>query len=188
MTRGKPLDERYFEWLYKMIGAVSNPNPDRSHWQLAKVLFKTKFLYFIPNDNNRALDGVDLREEFLDQHPGIDFTVDWLEMDCSMLEMMIAIAKRADFESDSGTMLGGVGGWFWKLMDNIDLSKYTDSNFTDDSLEEIIRVLDRINDRKYKTNGRGGLFPLRRTTEDQRYVELWYQLSAYLLENKYVIP
>ena len=36
--------------------------------------------------------------------------------------------------------------------------------------------------RTYDSNGYGGLFPLRNPREDQRKVELWYQLNAYLLE------
>jgi len=142
----------------------------------------------VPNDDNRAMDGMDLRDEFLHQRPTLKIERNWRELDCSMLEMLIALAKRADFETDTGALAGGVGGWFWKFMDNVRLSQYTDAVVNDRSLGAIDRTLETINNRTYKPNGRGGLFPLRRPQHDQRNVELWYQLSAYLLENNYVRP
>lgn len=186
MSEGKPLDDLYLEWLYKSIGAVSNRNPDRSHWLLATELYKTRFIYFVPNDENRALDGLELREQFLNQLPASRWDDIWFSMDCSMLEMLIALAKRADFETDSGALPGGVGGWFWKLMENVNLNHYTDSIITNRGLEVIQATLYTINERTYRPNGKGGLFPLRRPKGDQTKIELWYQLSAYLLENKYV--
>lgn len=186
MSGGKPLDDRYFEWLYGMIGSVKNRNPERSHWRLAKRLYMTEFEYFIPNDDNRAMDGKDLREEFLDRRPTLEWDRNWLEMDCSMLEMFIALARRADFHAFDGTLEGGVGGWFWKFMDNLKLSNYVDAVTHEKDLEDIDRILSKVNNRTYLASGRGGVFPLRRPKEDQRGVELWYQLSAYLLENHYV--
>ena len=38
-------------------------------------------------------------------------------------------------------------------------------------------------ERRYKRSGEGGLFPLKNAAKDQRKVEIWYQLSSYLLEN-----
>lgn len=134
------------------------------------------------------MDGLDLRYEFLSQHPPLRADRDWLELDCSMLEMLIALAIRADFETDTGAIAGGVEGWFWKFMDNVRLSQYIDALINAKSLGVIDRTLETINNRTYKPNGRGGLFPLRKPQKDQREVELWYQLSAYLLENNYVRP
>ena len=188
MIGGEPLDEKYFAWLYRKIGAVSNRNPDRSHWQLAKRLYTTKFLFFVPNDDNRAMDGQDLRMEFLDRRPTENVDKNWIELECSLLEMLIALAARANFETDTGALGGGVGGWFWKFMDNVRLSQYTDRVCNEKGLEDIDKILETINNRTYKPNGRGGLFPLRRPQHDQRNVELWYQLSSYLLENHYVQP
>jgi hypothetical protein len=34
--------------------------------------------------------------------------------------------------------------------------------------------------RTYEPNGVGGFFPLENPNEDQREVELWYQMSAYV--------
>jgi hypothetical protein len=37
--------------------------------------------------------------------------------------------------------------------------------------------------RTYDRRGHGGLFPLQRSNRDQRRVEIWYQLSEYLLQD-----
>lgn len=186
MNGGTPLDEKYFAWLYRKIGAVSNRNPERGHWELAKQLYNTEFLYFVPNDVNRAIDGLELRDEFFDKHPNIEYDDIWINLECSMLEMLIALSRRANYHTDDGALSGGVGGWFWELMSNANLSRYTDAIWSDGCLEETNRILKRINDRTYNTNGRGGLFPLAHPDLDQRKVELWYQMSAYLIEKQYV--
>lgn len=186
MIGESPLDEKYFAWLYRKIGAVTNRNPERGHWELAKRLYKTKFLDFVPNDVNRATDGIALREEFLDKHPHIEFDSMWMNLDCSMLEMLIALSRRANYHTDDGALSGGALGWFWELMGNVDLDQYTDAVWSNRCLGEIDRVLERINNRTYNTSGRGGLFPLIHPDLDQRKVELWYQMSAYLIEKRYV--
>lgn len=44
-------------------------------------------------------------------------------------------------------------------------------------------VFKQLNSRYYKSDGFGGLFPLSNPMGDQRYVEVWYQMMAYLAEN-----
>lgn len=173
------INDRYFEWLYSRIGTVRNRNPSRSHWELARVLFSTKFIWFVPNDDNRAADGIDLRYEFIREwgDDGVDDL--WLELECSMLEMLIALSRRLSFES-----YGSAAEWFWKLMQNLGLKDYTDDIFEISIAEEVEEVLERINQRSYSPNGDGGLFPLRNATEDQRDIEIGYQMSAYLIEGE----
>jgi hypothetical protein len=43
-------------------------------------------------------------------------------------------------------------------------------------------VLDRFLDRDYEPDGRGGLFRVKHTDEDLRFVEIWYQMNWYLDE------
>ena len=42
-----------------------------------------------------------------------------------------------------------------------------------------------INERSYAFDGYGGLFPLRKPHQDQRNIEIWYQMQAYLMENRH---
>lgn len=177
------LDDAYFEWLYSLIGAVNNRNPDRSYWALARKLHSTEFTWSVPNDDNRVEDGKELRLEFINS---TRYQLDdphnlWIDLGCSMFEMLIALARIAAFESDRS-----VTEWFWRFMHNLELEEYSDRIYEISIDEEVEEVLERLNERTYSASGRGGLFPLRNSREDQRNVELWYQLSAYLLEGAYV--
>lgn len=186
MTTGVPLDQEYFAWLCRHFIRVSNRNVRTSFYEMAKALFRTEFVYFVPNDDNRAVDGQDLRYEFLDAYPDLKAEKDWLQLPCSFLEMLVALAKRADFETDRFAMADGVAGWMWEMITNAGLERFTDQVIKREGLEEIHEILDRINQRTYKSNGEGGLFPLKKPRRNQKKVELWYQLSSYLMENKFV--
>lgn len=177
MSDAGTLDERYFAWLVSNISSASNRNPQRSHWLLCEQLFKTPFEYFVHNDHNRAEDGRELREEFLD-YSGLVASRDWLDLDCSMLELLIGLARRASFETNMTS-----DSWFWELLSNINFIRYTDAAFDKHSARNIDITLQKINRRAYEPSGRGGLFPLKDPGKDQRKVEIWYQMSAYLLEN-----
>lgn len=172
-----PLDEQYFTWLYSQISSVRLKNPSKTWWSLARQLYTTQFVWFIPNDDNRMEDGRLLRHEFVELHDIRDPDPNWMDLGCSMLEVLIAISRRLSFEVD-----GEPSVWFWHLMDNIDLFKFNDLLYNEEARKEIDETLNRIIFRQYDYDGRGGLFPLRNPTQDQREVELWYQLNAYLAE------
>lgn len=172
------LDDQYFEWLYRLIGSVRNRNPARSYWLFARHLYMKEFVWFVPNDQNRAEDGRELRYEFLAEKKIENPDPEWMAMGCSFLEMFVAISYRLEFEVELPA-----GEWFWILMRNLDLVGITDKKFTQRSAQKIDRVLTTVNDRTYDSLGRGGLFPLHDSPKDQRKVELWYQMAEYLAEN-----
>lgn len=172
-----PLDELYLQWLYGQVDDVNDKAPSRSHWSIFRQLYMTEFVYLIPNDDNRAADGKAMRYNFLHEL-GID-TVDrnWMELGCSVLEMLIALSSRLAFEADGTTQ-----HWFWHLMETLDLAIYTDN--IQIPHEDVEDILNTMMYRTYRRDGSGGgLFPLRRPKMDQTEVEIWYQLNAYLIEN-----
>jgi hypothetical protein len=177
-----PLDELYFTWLYSQVDSVEISNPSRTYWRMLRQLYTKEFVWSIPNDDNRAEDGKDLRREFINEEGLDDIDQAWLDLGCSMLELLIGLSRRLSFQDD-----GEPRSWFWQLIENLGLERYNDNALIRE--EEIYEILDEILNevirRTYKRNGSGGLFPLKRATEDQREVELWYQLSAYLLEKYY---
>lgn len=172
----EPIDEIYFKWLYRQVAPLRYKNPARTYWSLLRHLFEKEFVWFVPNDDNRAMDGVELRSEFLTkenwpQDPIVD---EWLSLGCSMLEMLIAISRRLSFTGG-----GASADWFWHLLHNLDLDKFNDASYDGDYVELAVH---RVNNRTYDKNGNGGLFPLKKTDIDQRGVELWYQLNSYVME------
>lgn len=172
------LDDAYFGWLYAQIAPSRSRSPSRTYWNLCRLLYTKEFYWFVPNDDNRLTDGKELRNEFL-QAEGIDVRdQQWMNLECSMFELIIGLSHRLAFETDTKPHI-----WFWELMENLDLHKYNDRANIPPA--RVTRILERVIWRTYEFDGTGGLFPLVYPEYDQRWVELWYQLGAYLLERGY---
>ena len=169
------LDKQYFKWLYKNVCSLRDRDPSRSYWTLLDQLLRKEFVWLVPNDDNRAEDGRNLRLEFLDSQRSSYVDSDWMRLGCSMLELLIGISRRLSFETERNSR-----EWFWELIENLELDEYNDNSPIPS--EDIDEVLDRVIWRIYKPDGFGGLFPLKRTGADQRRIELWYQMSEYVLE------
>jgi len=175
MTEG-PLDELYFQWLYRQVAPIRLKNPARTYWSLLRQLHAKEFVWFVPNDDNRVMDGKDLRYGFLEaigedhfHHPT------FMTLECSILEMLIALARRLSFNGG-----GASQEWFWHLMNNLGLRGCNDAE--PGPPEVIDHILNRVIERTYNYDGSGGLFPLKETNVDQRSVEIWYQMTSYLIE------
>lgn len=145
---------------------------------MLRQLYTKEFVWLIPNDDNRMEDGKELRYEFLDVE-GID-QVDplWMDLGCSMLEMLIALSRRASFEYDRLTPVE----WFSIFLRNLEIDRCNDAMYDDDIARDIDAIMDRVIYRNYLPSGTGGIFPLKSPSRDQRKVELWYQLAEYVLE------
>lgn len=172
----KPIEESYFLWLCHQIGEEDTGNPHKTYWNLLRILHSKEFVYIIPHDNNRAEDGKGLRTEFVAEM-GVRPDPGWMNLGCSMLELLIGLSRRLSFISE-----GEPRAWFWELIENLDLEKYNDNAI--ESAYDIEETLDDVIWRTYRPNGRGGLFPLkvRPPGGDQRDVELWYQLNEYVAQ------
>lgn len=166
------LDEQYLTWLYRLVEG----DTEYSYWNLMNALFSTRFEYIIDLDYNRAVDGMGLREQFIseeDPDPNL-ITYAWVNTDCSVLEMIIALVRRMEFLTD-----WAVDECFWELMDNLGVSDYNDANFDEFDIEQ---ALERLINRTYDKSGHGGLFPLEDPQEDQRNLQLIYQMYGYINE------
>jgi hypothetical protein len=174
-----PLDDLYLEWLYAQVASVKLRSPSKTYWHLFRQLFRKEFVWLVPNDDNRVEDGRELRHEFLSFTGIRDVDPHWFDLGCSVLEMLIALARRCAFQTEATEE-----EWFWKLMDNLDLTKFNDAWYKAEHNEALIdERMNRLINREYSYDGSyGGLFPLHNPERDQRDVEIWYQMSAYLLE------
>ena len=176
-TLTNDVDERYLLWLCSLV--VNHGRDRRLHRseKMLRSLFYEPFYHFVPNDDNRASEGQALRDTYLS-----DTKLPKRKMDrhsyfrpCSVLEMMIALSERMAFqifnpmkESEPDTP-----GCFWEIVDNLKL-KPNQSNAA---------IIYKLNKREYMESGLGGMFPLNDHREDQRTIEIWYQMMAYLNEN-----
>lgn len=166
------IDLSYMTWLYSRIERVGYP----SYYKLMEILFNTEFNHDTPNDDNRAAEGLHLRRDFLEETGKYNVSSNWIEMDCSMLEMLVALSERMSFLLDQDP------AWcFWSMLENVELDCFDDDSVVDP--EEIEDILETINMREYDYDGTNGLFPLENPSKDQREEELLYQMYAYIQEN-----
>lgn len=172
------IRKQYFDWMCRHVQNKSS----MAYRDLLIKLDSIQFTYIIPLDSNRYEDGIALRYKFGQEcniPPGFIAT----EIDirpCSVLEMMIALALRCEEDIMSDSELGDrTGSWFWTMISSLGLEEMKGSWFDPMYVESII---DRLLNRQFKPNGRGGLFTLKNPPQDLRTVEFWYQAMWYLSE------
>lgn len=153
----------YFFWLCDKVGYQDDYD------NLMRYLFNIEFYYVIPMDRNRAIDGLDLRTEFMEES---DVRGDWDEGNpCSLLEMMVALSRRVE-----DSVLGDPDiCLFWRMVEHLGLNGA--------SLDRREEIIENFLERRISRDGHGGLFPLRdMPRRDQRRVDIWEQCMAWLNE------
>jgi hypothetical protein len=175
------LRDEYFIWLCNIIGV----NVEKESYSiLAKRLHGIEYFWFVPNDDNRGEDGLKLRRTFIEVHelgPYEQFILD--AGPCSVLEMLVAMSIKMAELMEQVVDNNEPGDWFWELIKNAGLDTFSDFqyHFVGGHMAVAMKV-HKILERDYERNGVGGFFPLQETDVDQRKVELWYQMNAYLGE------
>lgn len=166
--------EEYFDNLCEMVGG-GEVVPGLSFYKVLWILYEKPFYSIMGNDNDRAEDGLDLRVGFIDRDAS----------PCSVLEMMIALSRRMayimlDDQDDDYSC-----DFFWNMMYNLFylFDRFDDEAITPSIEKRINNILDRFLMRNYDYDGTGGLFPIKKPREDQRELEICYQMNAWLIEN-----
>ena len=167
---------KYFNWMYKMMC----DGETKKYYELFRFLHRTKFRYSVAMDENREIDGECLRHRFADEcmysHEKIVESIG--NSQCSVLEMLIALSVRCEEQIMFDPELGDhPERWFWKMIENLGLIEMDDRHFDEDYVNDIVQ---RFLDRRYKSNGDGGLFTVNNCKYDMRKAEIWYQLNWYL--------
>ncbi len=166
------ITTRYFDWLYDQIRAGS-------YVLLCQIMHETTFRVLVDYDENRVGDVNELRLNFMTVTRIDPLDEDSLTRpDVTVFEILVCLARRAEDQTRLPMQV-----WFGMFIENLGLRSFTDDNFALHR-RQIVQILRRFNDRLYRPNGQGGLFPLRNPRGDQRQVELWYQLGYYLTENE----
>ena len=181
----------YFQWL---CDSVNCNREHESYYILLGYLHSVRFIIKKANDINRAHDGRKLLYEYLEdcnyQSNESEKNIACIDDSCSILELFIGISKRMAFElaeDDLGD--DDFVKYFWEIIDNLNLYDFDDSKFATDctaNTNKIKKIVERFNNRTYSKNGEGGIFPLIKTKNNQRKIELWYQMQEYINE-KYAL-
>lgn len=178
MSRFKEIYDQYCDWL---VDIVSNGRFAKgiSYTKLLSQLQSIPFRYGkMKKDKNRVEDGIYLRYRFArDDQDCCKFPV-LRQGECSVLEMMIALAVRCEETIMDDPRYGDrTGQWFWQMISSMGLSCMTDDVYDEESVN---RVVDRMMSRNYEPNGKGGLFTIRGFEGDLREEDIWTQLCWYL--------
>lgn len=179
MNRNEIIN-KYFNWLSDTV-CEDRYHADISYKKLLTQLHATEFTYSIPRDKNRAEDGISLRYHFarsgIIDEP-VDYILECLAGPCSVLEMMVALARRCENDYMDDPEYGDrTAQWFWAMITNLDLGNMIDDWYDKNRVDRTIR---RFLNREYDRDGRGGLFRVRNSTVDMRTIEIWSQMFYFL--------
>ena len=170
------VEDIYFTWLTDRVDFDFGRSRGATYIDLMGILHSKEFVWVVPNDDNRLEDAMALRYQFLDEtgitNPG-GFTRD---KPLSVLEVLLALSIRCAFNGGNTPP-----NWAWRLIENLDLHNMSDP-VTPRKAERIEDILETLIYRNYEPDGTGGFFPLTHPNDDQRKVEIWYQMNAYLDE------
>lgn len=176
MTYEEYVNDEYLDYLCELIDSDRFAS-DVSYKKLLTHLHNIEFTWFVPHDDNRADDGIQLRRSFALDKSDIRLSR-CIHGPCSVLEMMVALAVRCEDTIMDDARLGNrTGQWFWGMIKNLGLISMRDNRFDRDYVDSVIA---RLLNREYEPDGRGGLFTVRNCEYDMRNVEIWCQLSWYL--------
>lgn len=168
------MSNPYFSWL---IGLIGDEYIRRNYQKLLWKLHETVYIWELDYDRNRAQDGIYLRTVF-ENESGILMDK---SSPCTVLEMFIALARRAENDIMHDPDLGDRSGkWFWTMLQNLGLDVYDDYHFFETEVE---KILDIFLHRNYEKSGFGGAFPVHFPVKDMRNSDLWWQMNAYLEEH-----
>lgn len=182
------MGDGYFEWLKAQV----DPFVGRGqHEFLFSTLHEVSFYALIPLDKNRASDGLVLREEYYGYvppdpyFPNMHSVGNTFDTECSFFEFLIALSRKMNFIY-AEIVEDRTIDLFWEVLANmgIDFDETIDMNWDYRTKDYILNCIHTVLERKFKRDGRGGLFPIENSSTDQRNQEIWYQMNSYIYEKK----
>ena len=149
--------------------------------RLFEILHHINFECVLERDENREDDGVELREEYsVPDCFDAEQEEAFYAQKCSVLEMLIALSIRVDDEFIGDPAEEHPEDFFMEMIENLGLDKFNGNRYRDD---DVIKIIQRWMDRKFNKNGHGSPFPMKYDRRDQRKLEIWDQMNAYISEN-----
>lgn len=148
--------------------------------KLFERLHQIKFYTRIARDRNRMADGEDLRADYCetmhDERSISRLKDHW----CSVLEMMLGLSIRVDNELIGDPSVEHPEAFLMQMVHNLGLLKFRKKGFP---MDDVRPIIERWLDRDFDYSGEGSPFPLKNADRDQRNVEIWDQMNAYVYEN-----
>lgn len=166
------VDKQYFYWLCDIVSSGEHKYDD-----LLTALYNVKYIAEYSMDENRIADGNDLRYRFGYSEGYSSDELKDIHNDCSMLEMMIALAIRMEEDIMTNLAYGDrTGTWFWTMIRNLGLGRMTNSRFNQ---KKFNAIMDTFMNHEYESDGHGGLFVVD-CDYDLTKEEIWTQMNWFL--------
>lgn len=148
------LENLYFEWL---INFVCTPEEIQKYSLLLLELHDFEFVPLVELDGNLVDNCLSMRDRFLGKNDYImDFPV-------SILEILVYISVEIEDTLMTNSKYGDrTGLWFWSMIDSLGLIKYDNLRYDEPKIDGILQ---NFVDRKWKKNGKGGLFTFKNGEE-----------------------
>lgn len=181
MENNQALSELYFKWICSI--AIPDEAVQAQYYDTLYLLHNTPFRYTLTLDENRLSDGVDLRYHFsyACKIPLETIELNFDKNSCSVLEMMVALAKRCEDSLMSNPSYGDrTYKWFWIMFYNLGLTVYRRDNWNNETEEIVKHIIDNFLNRTYPPYGFGNLFDLSDPKYDCRHIEIWDQMCLYM--------
>lgn len=178
MRSYEQIREDYFDWIYKFV--TPNDAPTTSFRKLLHTLDDIDFSWTIPEDESRAMNGIEIRWKYAFEN---DMQDEWddikaaLEKPCSVLEMIFALAVKMEGIIHDPHKGDRTHQWFWNMVVNMELYGQRDELFDEPLVRKNVA---RMLNREYKKNGQGGLFWMYWSTYDMPHTDIWTQMCWYL--------
>lgn len=179
------IEREYFNYVCHFVSRKDCKVGGVSYKSLLSYLYTCEFIPVNEYDENCANNGLSLRtyylsdkgEKLYSRSESAHFmTLEKLKP-CSMLEMMVSLARNMDdimYESQIGDR---VSQWFWSMIRTLGLGGMYDENY-DEAL--VCEAVARFNERKYSADGQGGLFYVKSVNKDMRDLDVWAQACWYM--------
>lgn len=155
--------QKYIDWMYKQLDI-----PQEEGKMLDRLFFhllSKDFQYTHDSDANRASDGLALRENYISQEYGILVQPYFANDDCSILEMLVAFAKRIETDIMGEPGEDNPTRWFKLMLDTIGVTRFSGLNYDEESVETLLQD------------------PLVLFPGGDKSLSLWEQMQNYINKN-----
>lgn len=175
MNRSEQL---YFDWLVRRVCTVD----EKAEYSLLLMhLHDTTFVSFDEFDDNLVENSMDLRDEFLkSSRTGLKYYEIYggFEFECTILELLVYLSVKIEDEIMTNDDFGErYSVWFWTMIDNLGL-KFAKNSYYDE--EKVCQILENFIEKRYKRNGKGGLFVINSSKIDAKELDIWSQAMSFL--------
>lgn len=173
---------KYTMWLGRKVAT----NETSHYIFLLEELNKVEYYFIHPLDQARVIDALELRKQFATED-GSNAIYDVMPGSCTALELLVAMAERADYTLYNTADGSRTGQFFWLFVENLGLLYLSDDNWSFEAANFIRVTVNKWFDRRFNPNGYGSPWPIPTTRVDLTTVSFWDAMQWYLSENEEVL-